>query len=84
MAMVEQATGKVEVVGFLSPAEPGQKHKPLPEKQTKAKRAKGVAQVLEHLPSKLKALSSNPSATKKKKECKVSGPALDLPNPTQI
>jgi hypothetical protein len=32
------------------------------------KRAVGVTQVLEHLPSKLENLNSNPSTTKKKKK----------------
>jgi hypothetical protein len=35
-------------------------------KITKAKRASGVAQVIEHLHSKHKALNSTPSTTKKK------------------
>jgi hypothetical protein len=38
-----------------------QKHETLPEKQTKAKRGGGVAQVAVHLPSKCRALSSNPT-----------------------
>jgi hypothetical protein len=38
------------------------------EKITKVKRAEGVAQVVEHLPSKSKGLSSNPSTIKKKKK----------------
>jgi hypothetical protein len=37
-------------------------------KITKAKRAGGMAQVVEHLHSKCKALSSNPSITKTQKE----------------
>jgi hypothetical protein len=37
-------------------------------KITKVKRARGMAQVVEHLPSKLKVLSSNPSSVKKKKK----------------
>jgi hypothetical protein len=39
----------------------------LPEKQTKAKRAGSMAQVVELLPSKLKALGSNTSIMKEKK-----------------
>jgi hypothetical protein len=39
----------------------------LPEKQTKAKRAGSMAQVVECLPSKLKALGSNTSIMKEKK-----------------
>jgi hypothetical protein len=35
---------------------------------TKAKRAGGMAQVIEHLPSKLKALSSNPNTPNKKEK----------------
>jgi hypothetical protein len=42
---------------------PGQKHKTLPEKQTKSKRSMGVAQVIEPLHSKHKALSPLPSIT---------------------
>jgi hypothetical protein len=45
---------------------PGQKHKTLSEKITKAKRAWGRAQVMEHLPNSCKSLSSNPTAVKKK------------------
>jgi hypothetical protein len=37
-------------------------------KITKAKRSGGMIQAVEHLPSKLKTLSSNPSTTKKRKE----------------
>jgi hypothetical protein len=40
--------------------------RPFPKKITKAKRAGGVAQVVECLPSKFKALSSKPSTEKKK------------------
>jgi hypothetical protein len=40
-------------------------------KITHAKRAKGVAQVVEHLPSKLQALSSYFNTVKKRKERKV-------------
>jgi hypothetical protein len=45
--------------------QPGQKRETLLEKISKAKRAGGMAQVLEHLHNKPKALSSNTSATKK-------------------
>jgi hypothetical protein len=37
-------------------------------KTTKTKRAKGMAQVIKDLPSKYKALSSNPSMTKQNKK----------------
>jgi hypothetical protein len=42
--------------------------KTLFKKITKAKRAGGVAQAVEHLPSKCKVWSSNPGTIKKKKE----------------
>jgi hypothetical protein len=46
--------------------------------QTKSKRTWGVAQVVVHLPNKLKALSLIPSTTKvKKKKCRRT--ALDKP-----
>jgi hypothetical protein len=48
-------------------AGPKQKHKTPSEKITKAKRARGVTQVVEHLPSKLEALSSNLDHTHKHK-----------------
>jgi hypothetical protein len=44
----------------------GYKHNPI-SKINKAKRAGGMAQVVESLPSKFRAMSSNPSTTKKKK-----------------
>jgi hypothetical protein len=44
----------------------GKKPDPI-SKITRAKRAEGVAQATEYLFSKHKALSSNPSTTKKKK-----------------
>jgi hypothetical protein len=62
MMAVIPATGKVENCG---PGLPGHKCKTLFEKK-KAKRASGVAQVVENLPSKCKALSSNPSSAKRK------------------
>jgi hypothetical protein len=40
-------------------------------KITKAKRAGGMTQVVEHLPSKHKAPSSNPSTTKRKRQSVV-------------
>jgi hypothetical protein len=43
-------------------AAPGIKQDPI----TEAKRAAGAGHVVEHLPSKFKALSSNPSTAKKK------------------
>jgi hypothetical protein len=48
-----------------SSAQPGQKCKTLPQK-TKAKRSRGMVQMVEHLPSKCKALSSNTNTTKNK------------------
>jgi hypothetical protein len=44
---------------------PGQKHKTLSEKIAKTKRAGGVTEVAQSLPSKHKAISSNPSTRKK-------------------
>jgi hypothetical protein len=44
--------------------------KTLSEKQTRSKRTRGVAQVVESFPSKQKALSSVPSAARKKKALK--------------
>jgi hypothetical protein len=44
----------------------GKKHKTLSEKQSTAKRAVGMAQMEEGLPSKYAALNSNSSATKKR------------------
>jgi hypothetical protein len=46
------------------------KNKTLSEKQTKAKRAGGMTQVVECLPSKYKTLNSNHSTAKKKKKKK--------------
>jgi hypothetical protein len=40
-------------------------------KLTRAKRARGMDQVVEHLPSKHEALSSNPSTIKNKKKMVV-------------
>jgi hypothetical protein len=42
--------------------------RPYHKKNPSLKRAHGVVQVVEQLPSKCKALSSNPSTTKKKKK----------------
>jgi hypothetical protein len=50
------ATWKAEVGGLQSEASPGKKHKTLPEKQTKSKRTGNVAQVVELLHSKCRAL----------------------------
>jgi hypothetical protein len=50
-----------------SPDLPGQKQDPI-SKITRVKRAGGVVQVVEYLPSKHKALNSYPSNTKKKKK----------------
>jgi hypothetical protein len=38
-----------------------------PIQKNKAKRARGMAHLVEHMPSKYKALNSNPSTKKKKK-----------------
>jgi hypothetical protein len=46
----------------------GKNAKTLAEKETKAKRAEGVAQVVEHLLNKRDALSSNSSTQKGRKE----------------
>jgi hypothetical protein len=56
---------KITVQGHLS-----KKYKTLSEKglKQKKKKARGVAQVVEHFPNKCKALSSNPSIVKKKKK----------------
>jgi hypothetical protein len=60
---------RIEVQGLL-----GQKHETLSEKQTKkSQRAGSVAQVLEHLSSKLKALNSIPVLQKKKKKSACGG-----------
>jgi hypothetical protein len=40
--------------------------RPYLEKQTKSKRSVGIAQVVEHLPSKLKALTQSPLLPKNK------------------
>jgi hypothetical protein len=47
---------------------PGHKYEILSQKRTKSKRTSGIAEVVEYLPSKHKALSSNHSTTKKKRE----------------
>jgi CRISPR/Cas system-associated protein Cas7 (RAMP superfamily) len=46
----------------------GKEVRPCSKNKNKAKRAGGVIKAVEHLLSKCKALSSNPSTTKKKKE----------------
>jgi hypothetical protein len=50
--------------GLRSKASPGQKCKTLFEKYLKQKRATGMVQVIESLPSKCEALSSSPNTTK--------------------
>jgi hypothetical protein len=40
--------------------QPGQKHKTLSEKQTKAQRSRGLGQIMKCFPSKYKALNLNP------------------------
>jgi hypothetical protein len=57
---------------YLESSQPRQKHKALSEKQ-KNKEGWGVAQVIEHLPSKFKTLSSISSTTKKKKSIIILG-----------
>jgi hypothetical protein len=57
------STCKAEVGELRAEASPGQKYKALSEKQTD--RTGSGAQAVEHLPSKCKALSSNPSSAKK-------------------
>jgi hypothetical protein len=52
--------------GPMSRLAPAKKHKTLPKNKLKLKRGKVMAQEVECLPSKLKALSSNPTTTKKK------------------
>jgi hypothetical protein len=46
--------------------------RPYSKKYLKAKRAGGISQVKEHLPSKRKALSSNPETSKEPKMSKLS------------
>jgi hypothetical protein len=58
---------EMEVGGSQSKAGLRQKQETLSEKQTKAKRADRVAQVVERLPDTSKTLSSNPVPQKKKK-----------------
>jgi hypothetical protein len=48
---------------------PGQKYRSLSEKQSKSKRARDVAQVIESLPSKLKALGSMLVPQRNKSTC---------------
>jgi hypothetical protein len=55
----------VEIGESQSEAGPGQKCETLSEKQTKAKRAGGVAEVVEHLLRKHEVLSSNQYHQKK-------------------
>jgi hypothetical protein len=51
---------------IMVPGQPRQKCKILLENNSEEKSAEGVAQVLECLPSKCKALSPNPSSAKRK------------------
>jgi hypothetical protein len=44
----------------MVPGGPGKKHKTLPKKQLKAKRAENVGEMIEYLHSKHEALISNP------------------------
>jgi hypothetical protein len=53
------------------PGQPGHKYKALFGKGTEAKRDEGMGHVVECLPSKCKALSSNSSTAKKKKVTKT-------------
>jgi hypothetical protein len=55
----------MKVGGWRSKVSPRQKHETLSETITKVKSAGVVAEVLEHLPSKHEALSSNASTAKK-------------------
>jgi hypothetical protein len=63
-------TQEAKVGGSRSKSGLGKKHKTLLGKKkktkTKSKRAGDFTQVVEHLPSKHKALSSSPSTTKEK------------------
>jgi hypothetical protein len=54
---------EMEVGGSQSEAAQAKAHKTLSEKQTKSKRSGGMAQVVECLPSKNKALSFIPNTT---------------------
>jgi hypothetical protein len=49
-------------------AVPREQLQTLPEKLTKAKRAGGMVQVVQHLPCKCEALSSNPNIPKQKQK----------------
>jgi hypothetical protein len=60
------ATWEVEIGGSRSKAYPRQKVQAPISKVTKIKRAGDITQVVEQLPSKHKALSSNPSTGKNK------------------
>jgi hypothetical protein len=61
--------GNREIGRIMVQTSLGKKRDPI-SKITRAKRAGGVAQVVEPLPSKCKALSSNPKTKKKKKKKK--------------
>jgi hypothetical protein len=63
------ATQEEEVRRIVVQSQPGKiVHETISQKNPTQKRAGGVTQVVEHLPSKHKALSSNPSIAKKKKK----------------
>jgi hypothetical protein len=57
------AIWEVEVGGSWLMASPGKRRRPYMKNKPKAKRAGDVFQVIEHIPIKCKALSSNPSTT---------------------
>jgi hypothetical protein len=61
------ATWEAEIRKIAVQSQPRQiVHKTLPLKYTTRNRAGGVAEVVEHLPSKCEALNSNPSTAKNK------------------
>jgi hypothetical protein len=65
------ATQKAQVGGLQSEANPGQKSKILTKKPTKAKRTRGVAYVVEHLPSKHKGPELKPQYGKKRPKARI-------------
>jgi hypothetical protein len=63
------AIQEAEISRIMVPSQPGQiLHETLVQKYPPQKKVCRVAQVVEHLPSKLKALCSNSSTTKKKEK----------------
>jgi hypothetical protein len=60
------ATQEAETRWIMVRSQPRQTVRPYLRKKKKKKKACGVMQVVEHLPSKLEALSSNPNAANKK------------------